>query len=585
MKKLPRPNSHSPLRARAETRLRQQAKGNKGASRPRSAADTHRLLHELQVHQIELEMQNEELRRAQDKMEAGLEKYAELYDFAPVGYLTVNTQGAILEANLTVASLLGIPRAPLMKQRLRTLVALADRPIFDLFIPQVFKSTERQECDLQLQVKDKPPIDVCLRANHFQADTACRIAISDVTQHKQDENKVRISEIRYRRLFEAAQDGILLVDPDTHKITDANPFMTKLLDCERAQLVGKELFEIGLLKDKVASQEMFQKLTRNHEVRYENLPLASRSGRLMEVEAVASLYSEDGVPVIQCHIRDITLRQQAELAWRRLAVLTADNAAAKREITRRNLVEASLRASEQSQARLLTESRSLHGQLRLLTRQIITAQEEERKMISRELHDDVLQTLFGINVALAALNPKGSSLAPSVLRPRIARTQQMVKASLLAVRRFARNLRPLALDDYGLIPALQGYIKRLAKQKKLRIDLTTSGEIGLLDSIRTTVLFWVAREAITNVVRHARATVVRLHVSKTPHTVRMEVHDNGKSFPVQAALTLGKNQRLGLLGMRERVEMVDGTLEIKSAPGRGTLVRVEIPFTLEKAGK
>ena len=85
----------------------------------------------------------------------------------------------------------------------------------------------------------------------------------------------RASEIRYRRLFETAHDGVLLLDPGTRKITDANPFMTRLLGYSRGQLVGKELFEIGLLKDEVASQEMFRKLKRKHEVRYEDLPLES----------------------------------------------------------------------------------------------------------------------------------------------------------------------------------------------------------------------------------------------------------------------------------------------------------------------
>src|ERR1051325_4899251 len=105
---------------------------------------------------------------------------------------------------------------------------------------------------------------------------------------------LRVSEIRYRRLFETAHDGVLLLNPGTRKITDANPFMTKLLGYTRNQLVGKELFEIGLLKDEVASQEMFQELKRKHKVRYEDLPLESKRGRHQEVEVVANLYQENG---------------------------------------------------------------------------------------------------------------------------------------------------------------------------------------------------------------------------------------------------------------------------------------------------
>ena len=288
--KPPRPNSNPPLRVRAEARLSQGSNGNHAGARvARSPAETQRLLHELQVHQIELEMQNEELRKARDEMEAGLEKYSELYDFAPVGYLTLDQEGVICEANLTAASLLGIPRAPLMKLRLALFIAPADRPLFATFLQEVFESNERKECDVQLLVTDKPPVDLRIRANLSESGEVCRVAITDITLHKRAEEKVRVSEIRYRRLFEAAHDGVLLLDPGTCKITDANPFMTKLLGYARDQLVGKELFEIGLLKDEASSQEMFQKLTVDHQVRYEDMPLESKDGRHQEVEVVANL--------------------------------------------------------------------------------------------------------------------------------------------------------------------------------------------------------------------------------------------------------------------------------------------------------
>ncbi len=123
---------------------------------------------------------------------------------------------------------------------------------------------------------------------------------------------LRISEIRYRRLFEAARDGVLLLDPGTRKITDVNPFMIEFLGYAYEEFVGRELWEIGLLKDQEASQEMFRELRENHFIRYENLPLKSRTGRTREVEVVANLYEEDAHPVIQCNIRDITERRRVE---------------------------------------------------------------------------------------------------------------------------------------------------------------------------------------------------------------------------------------------------------------------------------
>ena len=138
------------------------------------------------------------------------------------------------------------------------------------------------------------------------------MVIHDVTERRRHEAKVLVSEIRYRRLFETAHDGVLIVDPGARKIVDANPFMTQMLGYPLDQLVGKELFEIGLLKDETASQEMFRKLQRSGEVRYDDLPLETRAGRRQQVEVVANLYDEDGHPVIQCNIRDITERRRGE---------------------------------------------------------------------------------------------------------------------------------------------------------------------------------------------------------------------------------------------------------------------------------
>ena len=150
-----------------------------------------------------------------------------------------------------------------------------------------------------------------LRDSHGHAGGRLKV-MRDVTERNKHQKQVLISEIRYRRLFEAAHDGILILDPGTRKIVDANPLMTRMLGYSLGQLIGKELFEIGLLKDEAASQEMFRELKRSHHVRYENLPLEAQTGRHQDVEVVANLYDEDGRPVIQCNIRDITERRRNE---------------------------------------------------------------------------------------------------------------------------------------------------------------------------------------------------------------------------------------------------------------------------------
>jgi two-component system, NarL family, sensor histidine kinase DegS len=153
------------------------------------------------------------------------------------------------------------------------------------------------------------------------------------------------------------------------------------------------------------------------------------------------------------------------------------------------------------------------------------------------------------------------------------------------VHRFARELRPAVLDDLGLIPALHAYCKNLAARKKIKIQLTAFAGVEALEDTRRAVLYRVSQEALTNVIRHAQATQVNVGITKLPGSICLEIGDDGKSFSVEKTLLAKNNKRLGLLGMRERIEMIGGTLSIISAPGEGTTVRAEIPFNPEKTKK
>ena len=126
--------------------------------------------------------------------------------------------------------------------------------------------------------------------------------------------KLKTSEIRYRRLFEAAQDGILILDAETGAITDVNPFLIKMLGYSLEEFVKKKLWEVGAFKDIEASREAFEALQRNEYIRYEDLPLRAKDGRLVQVEFVSNVYMVGDEKVIQCNIRDITERKQAQEA-------------------------------------------------------------------------------------------------------------------------------------------------------------------------------------------------------------------------------------------------------------------------------
>lgn len=140
------------------------------------------------------------------------------------------------------------------------------------------------------------------------------LSIEDVTERRRSRAALSASEVRYRRLFEAAKDGVIIVDPESRRITDVNPFLVQLLGYRRDEFLGKELFEIGLFRDEAAAQDAFAQLRAKREIRYDYLPLQAKDGATREVEVVANLYDEDGRPTIQCNVRDITERKRLEAA-------------------------------------------------------------------------------------------------------------------------------------------------------------------------------------------------------------------------------------------------------------------------------
>jgi formate hydrogenlyase transcriptional activator len=296
----------SELRRRAEARLG--AAATKGAL-ARTEAEAQRLVHELQVHQIELEMQNDELRQAREEVEAGLERYTELYDFAPVGYLTLGRNGAIRQVNLTGVRLLGMERAQLVGRRLGVFVAEPDRSVFSAFLEKVFASQAQEVCELAFLKEGKEPFSVQITATAAQDGQECRVVIADITVRKRWEEALKISEVRYRRLFETSRDGILILDAETGHISDVNPFLVEMLGYSREEFLGKKLWEIGPFKNVDATKAAFLELQDGGFVRYEDLPLETKDGRPIAVEFVCNVYRVNHHEVIQCNIRNITDRK------------------------------------------------------------------------------------------------------------------------------------------------------------------------------------------------------------------------------------------------------------------------------------
>jgi len=139
-------------------------------------------------------------------------------------------------------------------------------------------------------------------------------------------------------------------------------------------------------------------------------------------------------------------------------------------------------------------------------------------------------------------------------------------------------LRPTVLDDLGLVPALETYMKNFKEETGIQVSLSAFAAVEQVTGDKRIVLYRVAQEALTNVARHAQASRVEVSIEKREGTVAMKITDNGKGFPAERVFQARKNQRLGLLGMRERLEMVGGNFTIQSVPDKGTTITVQVPF-------
>ena len=324
-------------------------------------------------------------------------------------------------------------------------------------------------------------------------------------------------------------------------------------------------------------------LARIHEQALTTLSSSSDSFRIKDgmITQAEKFFAEAITPIEETHRAvmeaNVSLKQQIATLRQRTGELAASNLRLKKEVVQRKAAEKALKKSEAHHKILLEQSRTMQEQLRHLSRQILLTQEEERKEISRELHDEISQTLAGINVHLAALKVE-AAVNTKGLSKKIASTQRLVERSVKIVHRFALELRPTVLDDLGIIPALHSYMKDFTKRTGIHIQFTAFAGVEQLNSTKRTVLFRVAQAALANVAQHAHATRVKVNIKKLSGAICMEINDDGKSFEVERVLFTKRNKRLGLIGMRERVEMVGGSFSIESAPGKGTTVQAQLPF-------
>lgn len=274
--------------------------------------DAQRLIHELEVHQIELEMQNLELTESQERSRKATEKYTSLYDFAPMGYFTLDPECKIMNSNLSGARMVGSERYLLQNNDFRKFLSPESRDIFNNFFQKIFETNIKQICKLRLNRVDQSFIFVHAEGIVSNDIRECSLTLMDITQREIAEEKLRSSEIRYRRLFESAKEGIAILDFNTGHVIDVNPFLIELSGFSYKEFSGKDLGELHLLNSADAIKSFLNELHIKEYVHIRNMPVKTKSGRNIIIEIVSNVYKINDTKVIQCNIRDITEQILAE---------------------------------------------------------------------------------------------------------------------------------------------------------------------------------------------------------------------------------------------------------------------------------
>lgn len=342
--------------------------------------------------------------------------------------------------------------------------------------------------------------------------------------------ELQTSEEKYRGLFENALDSILVHDLDGN-IIDANDSAEKLIGYPAKDL---------------------KKMNVRTFLSQESLSIAHQVGQEL-------LKNE---PVEQPYEQHITRKDKSELTIQVVTSLVFDKGQS---------------VAFQNIARDITEQKRMQENLRLYSQMAVKAQEEERKRISRELHDEIIQNLVVQARELEGFISTTMNL-PEAERRYLEKLQQHTVDLMQGLRRLGQSLRPPVLDYLGLLPALEWLATDITERSGIVINVNVIGTPRRLHEERETLLFRVAQEALRNVWRHSEAAQAEMTVEFSEHEARITVSDNGKGSNLPKALSdLTRDGKLGLTGIQERVLSSGGRLSVQSQPGEGTSLTIRLP--------
>jgi PAS domain S-box-containing protein len=444
--------------------------------------------------------------------------------------------GRIADVNRSACRVLGYSRQELLSMK----VCDIDQAVSAESWPEVWKQLRQEGFLVQessLRRKDGGEIPVELGVSYVEYDGAqyaCTIA-RDIRERQKTAAELATSEARYRALFENAAAMVATIDLKGN-VTAVNKALERFSGLTRERLVGRNAVALFPPDQYKILQSMLERKLREGGTTSYDLEVPMRNGLRRPVRLTSTLLEEDGEPVgVQAIAIDITDQKEAEKAWLRSQM-----------------------------------------ELRALAARLLSNEEEQHRSLARELHDDLGQRLTALGFDLAALEAACPQDTPVDLKKRLQTARTRLADLSEDLQRLVHQLHPSFLELTGLPAALQGLCREASQHGQYSVRFRASQLPKWLSPEVALCLYRVTQECLRNIAKHAQGDKVSVVLSGLDQGLRLSVRDNGVGYDVAMAPSKGG---IGLISIRERVQLVGGTLTIRTRPGRGTQVTVEVPMS------
>ena len=385
------------------------------------------------------------------------------------------------------------------------------------------------------------PIEASISQHREAGARIFTVILRDISERLEGASRLSRSEARMRGILDSAMDAIITVD-ETQRVVLFNAAAEKMFGCPADQAIGAPLawfIPARFRQSHAAHVERFGAtgVTSRRMGATRIVTGLRRSGEEFPIDASISQLEENGATYYTVILRDISELVQAEI-----------------------------------------EVRKSKDELRELASAAGTAREQEKMRIAREIHDELAQAMTGLKMDLSMIRVT-TPTAGTELGGRIDKMERQIDGTIAAMRRIATDLRPLALDDLGLVPALEALVNQFRQRSGVVCEVAMSRPDFHLSPEQSTAVFRIVQEALTNVAKHAHATAVEVTLMDEGDSLVVTVHDNGVGFEPRNAR---KPNSFGLLGVRERAYLLGGAVQVVSEPGKGTEMEVRLPLLMEE---